>query len=185
MNSYICLSPDNRHQYTAKAKIYEKGQTMIYKTLHKKLKIKLHEPHKKSGRELGCSGRVSRSYFTNFPYINTFVILLVKAQPHRSLAMIGLSGISTYEIQIKINKKKVIPYLCCSIFTEQSSIQKLDMHSCAPEGKAIIQAYYILTVWTFLYSRGQIDRLFSLLGTGTSITSRGYTRCMDSNLTCC
>jgi hypothetical protein len=37
---------------------------MIYKTLHKKLKIKLHEPHKKSGRELGCSGRVSRSYFT-------------------------------------------------------------------------------------------------------------------------
>jgi hypothetical protein len=27
-----------------------------------------------------------------------------------------------YEIQIKINKKKVIPYLCCSIFTEQSSI---------------------------------------------------------------
>jgi hypothetical protein len=51
-----------------------------------------------------------------------YILTLVKAQPHRSLAMIGLSGISTYEIQIKINKKKVIPYLCCSIFTEQSSI---------------------------------------------------------------
>ena len=73
MNSYICLSPDNRHQYTAKAKIYEKGQTMIYKTLHKKLKIKLHEPHKKPGRELGCSGRVSSSCFTSATHRITLV----------------------------------------------------------------------------------------------------------------
>jgi len=36
-----------------------KGQTMIYKTLHRKIKIKQHEQHyMKIGGEFGCSGRV-------------------------------------------------------------------------------------------------------------------------------
>jgi hypothetical protein len=34
-----------------------KGQTMIYKTLYRKLKIEEHEPHKKRGEPMG-SGRV-------------------------------------------------------------------------------------------------------------------------------
>ena len=34
-----------------------KGQTMIYKTLHRKLKIKQHEPPLKTGDELMCSGK--------------------------------------------------------------------------------------------------------------------------------
>ena len=46
---------------------------MIYKTLHKKLKIKLHEPHKKPGRELGCSGRVGSSCFTSGTHRITLV----------------------------------------------------------------------------------------------------------------
>ena len=31
-----------------------KEQTMIYKTLHKKLKIEHHKPHKKTGLNLGA-----------------------------------------------------------------------------------------------------------------------------------
>jgi hypothetical protein len=34
-----------------------KEQTMIYKTLHRKLKIDQHKPLLKNGRELTCSGR--------------------------------------------------------------------------------------------------------------------------------
>ena len=39
----------------------QKWQTMIYKTLHRKLKIEQHEPTKNRG-ELEYSGSVSRSY---------------------------------------------------------------------------------------------------------------------------
>ena len=42
-----------------------KGQTMIYKTLHRKLKIDQHEPHKKNWGELVCSGRVGSSCSTS------------------------------------------------------------------------------------------------------------------------
>ena len=38
----------------------EKGQTTIYK-IHRKLKIEQHEPPKKTGGELRCSGKVSSS----------------------------------------------------------------------------------------------------------------------------
>jgi hypothetical protein len=39
-----------------------KEQTMIYKTLQRKLKIKQHEQHyMKIGDEFGCSGRVGSS----------------------------------------------------------------------------------------------------------------------------
>jgi len=37
----------------------DKGQTTIYKTLHRKLKIEQHEPHLKPGKIM-CSGRLSR-----------------------------------------------------------------------------------------------------------------------------
>ena len=40
-----------------------KGQTMIYKTLHRKLKLKQHEPTKSRG-ELMCSGMASSSCST-------------------------------------------------------------------------------------------------------------------------
>jgi hypothetical protein len=42
-----------------------KGQTTIYKTLHRKINIEQHEPHQKSGGELRCSGRVNSSCSTN------------------------------------------------------------------------------------------------------------------------
>jgi hypothetical protein len=32
----------------------KKGQTVIYKTIHRKLKIEQHEPTLKTGGELGC-----------------------------------------------------------------------------------------------------------------------------------
>jgi hypothetical protein len=41
-----------------------KGQTMIYKILYRKLKIEQHEPHKKLGCEVRCSGRVSSSSYS-------------------------------------------------------------------------------------------------------------------------
>jgi hypothetical protein len=49
----------------------EKGKTMIYKTLHGKLKIVQLESHSKKGRdEYRCSERVSSSYSTSgTPYI--------------------------------------------------------------------------------------------------------------------
>jgi hypothetical protein len=40
-----------------------KGQTMIYKTLHRKLKIKQHEPPLKTGDELMCSWHVEADQF--------------------------------------------------------------------------------------------------------------------------
>jgi hypothetical protein len=43
----------------------EKGQTTIFKTLHRKLKIGQHEPHIKTGGELMCSGNVDSSCSTS------------------------------------------------------------------------------------------------------------------------
>jgi hypothetical protein len=40
---------------------WTKGQTIIYKTLHRKLKIVQHEPRIKTGSELVCSRRLSSS----------------------------------------------------------------------------------------------------------------------------
>jgi len=42
-----------------------KGQTMIYKTKHRKLKIELHESHRNTGGELRCFGRISSSCSTH------------------------------------------------------------------------------------------------------------------------
>ena len=45
-----------------------KEQTTIYKTLHRKLTIKQHEPPLKTVNELRCSGRVSSSYSSFMTY---------------------------------------------------------------------------------------------------------------------
>ena len=42
-----------------------KGQTMIYNTLHSKLKTDQHDPNSKTGGEHRCSGRVDSSCSTS------------------------------------------------------------------------------------------------------------------------